>query len=75
MTSQMVSLDNLVGLVRFFFGFFGFWGVNIPKVKNPGKCRDLKRKCKMLIQDWAGGISWGFRCKTQGGGHLVGFMG
>ena len=33
MTSQMVSLDNLFGLVSF-FGIFGFRGVNIPKVKN-----------------------------------------
>ena len=41
MTSQMVSLDNLVDLVSF-FGIFGFRGVNIPKVKNPGKCHDLK---------------------------------
>ena len=59
MTSQMVSLDNLVGLVSF-FGISGFWGVNIPKVKNPGKCHDIKRKCKMLIQEWAGGIFLGF---------------
>ena len=28
--SQMVSLDNLVGI-------FGFRGVNVPKVKNVGK--------------------------------------
>ena len=54
MTSQTVSLDNLVGLVSF-FGIFGFRGVNIPKVKNLGKCHDLERKCKMLIQEWAGG--------------------
>ena len=59
MTSQMVSLDNLVGLVSF-FGIFGFRGVNIPKVKNPGKCHDLERKFKNLIQDWAGGIFLGF---------------
>ena len=52
----MVSLDNLVGLVS----FFGVRGVNIPKVKNPGKCHDLERKCKMLIQEWAGGIFMGF---------------
>ena len=44
MTSQMVSLDNLVS---FFFGIFGFRGVNISKVKNPGKRHDLQRKCKM----------------------------
>ena len=57
--SQMVSLDNLVGLVSF-FGIFGVRGVNIPKVKNPGKCHDLERKCKILIQEWAGGIFLGF---------------
>ena len=44
----------------FFFGIFGVRGVNIPKVKNPGKCHDLERKCKMLIQEWAGGIFLGF---------------
>ena len=60
MTSQMVGLDNLVGLVSF-FGIFGFRGVNIPKVKNLGKCHDLERKCKMLIQEWAGGIFLGFQ--------------
>ena len=61
MTSQMVSLDNLVGLVSF-FGIFGFRGVNIRKVKTTWKCHDL-RKCKILIQEWAGGIFLGFRCK------------
>ena len=45
MTSQMVSLDNLVGLVSF-FGIFGFRGVNIPKVKNLGKCHDLRENVK-----------------------------
>ena len=55
----MVSLDNLVGLVSF-FGIFGVRGVNIPKVKHPGKCHDLERKCKILIQEWAGGIFLGF---------------
>ena len=59
MTSQMVSLDNLVGLVSF-FGIFGVRGVNIPKVKNPRKCHDLERKCKIWIQEWAGGIFLGF---------------
>ena len=58
-TSQMVSLDNLVGLVSF-FGIFGVRGVNIPNVKNPGMCHDLERKCKMLIQEWAGGMFLGF---------------
>ena len=44
------------------FGQFGrpgqffrhFRGVNIPKVNNPGKCRDLVGKCKLLIQEWEG---------------------
>ena len=54
MTSQMDSLDNLVGLVTF-FGIFGFRGVNVPKVKNRVKCHDLERTCKMLMQEWAGG--------------------
>ena len=45
MTSQMVSLYNLVGLVS----FFGICGVNISKVKNPGKCHDLQKKCKKKI--------------------------
>ena len=53
MTSQMVSLDNLVGI-------FGFRGVNVPKVKIFGKCHDLEKKCKMLIQGWAGGIFLAF---------------
>ena len=55
MNSQMVSLHNLVGLVSF-FGIFGVRGVNIPKVKNPGKCHDLERNCKNLIREWAEGI-------------------
>ena len=70
----MVSLDNLVGLLSFFgiFGIFGFRGVNIPKVKNPGKCHDLERKCKMLIQEWAGGHFLGGLdvTKIRGGGIL-----
>ena len=53
MTSQMVSLDILVGI-------FGFRGVNVPKVKFFGKCHDLERICKMLIQGWAGGIFLAF---------------
>ena len=32
---------------QFFFGIFGFRGVNISKVKNRGKCHDLQRKCKI----------------------------
>ena len=61
MTSQMVSLENLVGLVSLFSAFSGFGvSINIPKVKNPGKFHDIKRKCKILIQEWAGGIFLGF---------------
>ena len=36
-TSQTVSLDNLVGLVSFFWHFPVSGCYNIPKVKNPGK--------------------------------------
>ena len=53
MTSQMVSLVILVGI-------FGFRGVNDPKFKFFGRCHDLERKCKMLIQGWAGGIFLAF---------------
>ena len=75
MTSQMVSLDNLVSMVSF-FGIFGFRGVNIPKVKNPGMCLDLERKCKMFIQEWAGGHFLGvLDVKKIGGGGLGGFGG
>ena len=72
MTIQMVSLDNLVCLVNF-FGIFGFRGVNIPRVKNPGKCHDLERKCKILIQEWARGhIFGGLYVKEIGGGVFWG---
>ena len=47
MTSEMVSLDNLVGLVSF-FGIFWFRGVNIPNV------------LIIVIQEWTGGIFLGF---------------
>ena len=73
MTRSLVSLDNLVGLVSF-FGIFGFRGVKIPKVENSGKCHDLERKCKILIQGWQREFSWGFRCKTNGG-HMGGLWG
>ena len=52
-TSQMASLANLVGLVSF-FGILGLRGVNISKVKNAGKCHDLRRKCKISIREWVG---------------------
>ena len=38
MTSQMVNLAILIGQV-IFFGIFVFQGVNISKVKSPGKFR------------------------------------
>ena len=60
MTSQTVSLDNLVGLVSFFRHFRVSGCYDIPKVKNPGKWHDLERKCKMLIKEWTGGIFLGF---------------
>ena len=75
MTSQMVSLDNLVGLVSF-FGIFGFRGVNIPKVEKLGKCHVLERNCKSLIQEWAGGHFLGvLDVKKIGGGGFGGFWG
>ena len=36
---------------QFFSGIFGFRGVNISKVKNPGKCHDLKAKIESLSID------------------------
>ena len=51
-----------------------FWGINIPKDKNPGKCHDLKTKCKMLIQEWTGGIFLGF-LDVKNRGTFRGFMG
>ena len=39
MTSQMVSLDNLVGI-------FGFRGVNVPKVKKLGSVMILRKNVK-----------------------------
>ena len=60
---------------QFFFVIFGFRGVNIPKVKNLGMCHDVEKKCKMLIQEWAGVHFWFFfRCKKIGG-HLGGLCG
>ena len=42
MTSQTVSLANLVGLVRvFFLGILGFRGVNISQVKT----HDIQKIC------------------------------
>ena len=57
MTNQMVSLDNLVGLVS----FFGFRGVNIPKVKNPGSVMILRENVKCWSKSGqGGGIFMGF---------------
>ena len=46
MTSQMVSLDNLFGLVSFFSAFSGFGVSTFQKLKIR-KCHDLERKCKI----------------------------
>ena len=45
MTSQMVSLDNLVSLVSF-FGIFGFRGVNISKLQILGSVMILRENVK-----------------------------
>ena len=45
MTSQMVSLDNLVSMVSFFV-IFGFRGVNIPKLKILGSVMMLRENVK-----------------------------
>ena len=41
----------------------GFRGVNISKIKNPGKCHDLQRKCKIKKKTcgWIMEIVGGFR--------------
>ena len=71
----MVSLDNLLGLVSF-FGIFGFRGVNIPKMEKLGKCHDLERNCKSLIQEWAGLHFLGvLDVKNRGGVWGGGFWG
>ena len=46
-----------------FFGIFGFRGVNISKVKNPGKCHDLQIICKIKNKTcgWIREIVGGFR--------------
>ena len=67
MTSQMVSLDNLVGLVSF-FGIFGFRGVNTPKVEKLGTVMILREIEKSLIQEWAGGHFLGVLYVTKIGG-------
>ena len=45
MTSQMVSLDNLVSMVSFVV-IFGFRGVNIPKLKILGSVLMLRENVK-----------------------------
>ena len=58
------QLDGQFGTIwsnwSVFSAFSGFGVSIIPNVKHPGKCHDLERKCKMLIQVWAGGILLGF---------------
>ena len=62
MTSQMVCLDNLVGLVSFFV-IFGFRGVNISKVKNPGSVMIFRESVKLKKKtcEWIREIVGGFR--------------
>ena len=38
----------------FFVAFSGFGVSTFQKLKNLGKCHDLERKCKMLIQERTG---------------------
>ena len=45
---------------QFFSAFSGFGVSTFQKLKNPGKCHDLERKCNILIQEWTGGIFLGF---------------
>ena len=68
MTKKFGQLnDQSVGTIwsawSFFFGIFGFRGVNISKVKIPGKCHDLQRKCKIKKKTcgWIREIIGGFR--------------
>ena len=42
---------------QFCSAFSGFGVSTFQKVKNPGKCHDLERKCKIWIQEWT---SWHF---------------
>ena len=67
-TVNLANLANLVGLVSF-FGILGFRGVSISKVKHPGKCHDIQRKCKM---EWVG--LFGLRVNNKGR-HFVGVGG
>ena len=71
-TSQTVNVANVFGLVSFFSVFWGFLCVNISEVKNPRKCHDLKRKCRILIREWVG--LFGLRVNDKGR-HFVGFRG
>ena len=48
--------------------FFRHFRVNIPTVNNPGKCHDPEGKCKMLIQEWTGGIFLGVLDVNKYGG-------
>ena len=57
---QLHDQSDMTSCMDILVGIFGFRGVNVPKVKLFGKCHDLERKCKMLIQGWAGGIFLAF---------------
>ncbi len=50
--NSTLNVNNFGQLVdqsdgQFFSRHFRVLGVNIPKGKNPGKCHDLQRKCKI----------------------------
>ena len=68
----MISLANLFGLVSFFPGILGFRGVNISKVKMPGRCHDLQRKCNFLIREWVGLFCIRVKNKGRNFGTFVG---
>ena len=68
MTSQMVrwSVWTIWSAWSVFSVIFGFRGVNISKVKNPGKCHDLQRKYK-IKKKLVSGLG-----KLLGGGGVYG---
>ena len=57
---QSDSKFGQFGQLGQFFRHFRVSGCQHFKVTNPEKCHDLERKCKMLIQEWTGGIFLGF---------------
>ena len=62
MTSQMVSLDNLVGLVSFFPAFSGFWVLIFQKLKILGSVTIFRESVKLKKTcEWIREIVGGFR--------------